>query len=406
MPPYVTHDHLCKYRFEEDRLQAEVQELQNLLENMRVELTTYKLQCAVNVARRRLRKKRKLCERNHDTKGIPLSPAAPLDPVLPLTQDEEIQLRDLFCNMTGASSVIALQQSPLYERFRAASSKFKLVTDLIPALCDLEKLVGMDKAKQAVFDLALSRIQTERTDIQHISVTGPPGIGKTSLIGILAKIMHATGVVKLDKVVHGGRHNMVGKYLGHSASQTRKLIEAADGGVLVVDEVYSLGHVDGKDSFGKEAVDTLTAALTDDALSFVCIVAGYEKEVEECFFQQNPGLRRRFTINFHIDRYTPNELYRILLKKAESANVEIPDSEKPRVQQLIQDNSKRLVYFGGDIEAVLKKAVVAAGVRCARTHLVCDPSVVLTTDDLEKAVETLLSDRKDPEEDRIPHFYT
>lgn len=192
--------------------------------------------------------------------------------------------------------------------------------ELVECLKDLDSMIGMDKFKEQIINQILFFIQDmqEPNTFLHTVITGPPGCGKTRTINILAKIYCKLGILESDKVVNADRASLVGKWCGHTAIKTKEVLGSAKGGVLVLDEVYSLGNKDHGDSFSKECIDTLNQYLSEHVDDFVCVIAGYKDLVQECFFSVNPGLERRFPWRFTIEPYTPEELSKIIKIQAES----------------------------------------------------------------------------------------
>ena len=140
---------------------------------------------------------------------------------------------------------------------------------------------------------------------------GSPGTGKTEVAHILAGIYKSLGFLPSDKVTMAKKSDFIANYLGQTVNKTQKLLEKAKGGVLVIDEVYAFGSRDSSsnaDSYSKEAIDTLNQYLSENRKDLICIVIGYEKDVEECFFTINQGLKRRFPFTYKIEDYTPSEL--------------------------------------------------------------------------------------------------
>ena len=138
---------------------------------------------------------------------------------------------------------------------------------------------------------------------------GPPGTGKTSVARIIAKIYYAFGLLDSPTVVEAQRADLVGEYLGATAIKTNDLIDSAIGGVLFIDEAYSLVN-DGEghgDRFGNEAVQALLKRAEDDRDNLVVILAGYQRQMED-FLASNPGLNSRFAMRVRFGGYSPAEL--------------------------------------------------------------------------------------------------
>ena len=150
----------------------------------------------------------------------------------------------------------------------------------------------------------------------HTVITGPPGTGKTSVAEIIGNIYKNMGVLSSKgSFTLAKREDFIAPYLGQTAIKTRVLLESCVGGVLFIDEAYALGPGQkDKDSFSKEAIDTLNAFLSEHKNDFCCIIAGYEEDIEKCFFRINKGLERRFQWVHRIDKYSDLELAKIMFK--------------------------------------------------------------------------------------------
>lgn len=183
---------------------------------------------------------------------------------------------------------------------------------------ELDQLIGLKKVKDLVFQLqALITIQRERSriglkntpNVLHMVFKGNPGTGKTTVARILGQIFRGLGVLEKGDLQEVERADLVGEYIGQTAQKTRKIIKESLGGILFVDEAYSLAR-GGERDFGKEAIDTIVKAMEDYRENLIIILAGYRREME-VFLQTNPGLNSRFPIQLDFEDYSLAELLKI-----------------------------------------------------------------------------------------------
>jgi stage V sporulation protein K len=192
---------------------------------------------------------------------------------------------------------------------------------------DLDRMIGLDNVKDLVYEIyALLQVGLFRTEaglqtssqVYHMVFKGNPGTGKTSVARIMAKLFQTMGVLTKGHLIEVERADLVGEYIGHTALKTRELVKKAQGGILFIDEAYSLARGGEKD-FGKEAIDTLVKAMEDHKNQFVLILAGYCLEMEQ-FLTMNPGLPSRFPIQVDFPDYSVEQLMQIadmMLKERE-----------------------------------------------------------------------------------------
>ncbi|PMQ00735.1 MAG: hypothetical protein CBR30_09665 [Dictyoglomus sp. NZ13-RE01] len=218
------------------------------------------------------------------------------------------------------------------------------VRSLEDIMSELDDFIGMDDIKKEIKDLvATLTIQKKRAEQGnqvfipnlHMVLTGSPGTGKTTIARKLGEILEAIGILEKGHVVEVDRKDLVAEYVGQTAPKTNSKIDEAIGGILFIDEAYTLIQGD-HDSFGKEAIDTLLKRMEDDRGKFVVIVAGYPNEMQN-FLDSNPGLKSRFTRFFHLPDYTAEELFLIFKKMAHKQGYKIDENAEEELRRVCED---------------------------------------------------------------------
>ncbi|WP_425550714.1 AAA family ATPase [Actinoallomurus liliacearum] len=213
----------------------------------------------------------------------------------------------------------------LTERYRGYAE----TPTLEEALADLDGMIGLEPVKRQVRAIAaqlqVAKLREEQglrthPPTRHFVFAGPPGTGKTTVARVLGRVFAALGLLARPEVVEAQRADLVGEHLGATAIKTNKVIDSALGGVLFVDEAYSLVNpgYSGGDAFGIEAVQTLLKRAEDDRERLVIILAGYDADMDR-FLRSNPGLASRFAERVAFPSYGPDELLEIALTIAERA---------------------------------------------------------------------------------------
>ncbi|WP_336774717.1 AAA family ATPase [Paenibacillus sp. MMO-58] len=208
-------------------------------------------------------------------------------------------------------------------------------------LQELQQLTGLESVKQFVKEL-LETVQVNRLRSReghhavamalHMVFTGNPGTGKTTVARLVARILKAMGLLSHGQLVEVARQDLVGQYLGSTAPKTMAKINEAIGGVLFIDEAYTLARND-SDSFGLEAIDTIVKAMEDHRDNLVVVIAGYTQEMET-FLRANPGLRSRFPFIVEFPDYKPDDMLDILLRIAKSNGFEIDQNANEGLLEL------------------------------------------------------------------------
>ncbi len=232
---------------------------------------------------------------------------------------------------------------------------------LVAPLERLDAMVGLADVKASIFHQIIFHLQgldDGMRDMHHTVIKGPPGVGKTEIAHRLAEIYNALGILKTNKVVSVKRDDLIAGYVGQTALKTKKKLEEALGGVLLIDEAYSLGDGSDKDTFSKEAVDLLTSYLSEHGTEFICVIAGYKEALEKRFFSINEGLARRFTIHYEIKPYEGAELQAIFKKTVSDGKWSLADDASAPVE-FFTEHKDDFPSFGGDmlnLFAYVKKA--------------------------------------------------
>ena len=240
------------------------------------------------------------------------------------------------------SGTAALTARPEGLLFRLNDGPEEPLFDLLPAAytgaldairAEINELVGLAPVKEYVFGLADNlQVQQRRAAAglktaslsMHMIFTGNPGTGKTTIARLVAKYLKAIGALKGGQLVEVTRADLVGRYTGHTAPLTNSVIESALGGVLFIDEAYSLYRGE-QDSFGLEAIDTLVKGMEDHRDELVVILAGYTREME-IFLTANSGLASRFPNKIEFPDYTAEELLQITHVQARNKGYRLAES--------------------------------------------------------------------------------
>lgn len=263
-----------------------------------------------------------------------------------------------------------------HEPVRKQGAVEPVVPDLEDVVTELQSLIGLHKVKRLVEELHAYVLIQQRRKLQglaseplvlHMIFKGNPGTGKTTVARLLGQILYNLNVLSKGHLVEVERADLVGEYIGHTAQKTREQVRKAMGGILFIDEAYSLGRGGEKD-FGKEAIDTLVKAMEDAKDQFIVILAGYKREME-AFLRLNPGLKSRFPIQVEFEDYTLDELTAIANLMLAKRDYRLSDDAAEKLRRLLLEQKSDLSDNFGNarlVRNIIERAMRRQAVRLIR----------------------------------------
>ena len=299
--------------------------------------------------------------------------------------------------INNISDLLCIIDKYKYEPSIKYNINMKALHAIKEPLIELNNMIGLASLKTNIVDQILYFAQDlhkgiNSGDFMHTVIYGPPGTGKTEAAKIMGKIYSNLGVLKKGTFKKVTRSDLIAGYLGQTALKTQEVIKEALGGVLFIDEAYALGSSEKRDSFAKECIDTLCEALSDNKDNLMVIVAGYEKELKDCFFSFNQGLDSRFTWRFKTDDYSAEDLYNIFIKKVKDIGWDLDTTGIKINVDWFKKNKDYFKFYGRDIETLLSKCKIAHSKR-----VFCLPEIEkrkLNLKDLEKGFEIYLKNEE------------
>ncbi|UHA76242.1 AAA family ATPase [Paenibacillus sp. 481] len=242
---------------------------------------------------------------------------------------------------------------------------------------ELDEMIGLEEVKEIIFQIyAMLKIQKIRKEeglqvnshVYHMMFKGNPGTGKTTVARIIGKLFRSMGLLSKGHLLEVERADLVGEYIGHTAQKTRDLIKKALGGVLFIDEAYSLARGGEKD-FGKEAIDCLVKGMEDFRNEFILILAGYPSEMDD-FLSSNSGLPSRFPMHVEFPDYSVDELLKITYKMAFEREYIILPEAVAKIKELISKEKTINFNFSNAryVRNILERAMRNQAVRLVKNH--------------------------------------
>jgi AAA+ superfamily predicted ATPase len=279
------------------------------------------------------------------------------------SETKEISIIDM--SFTNINDLINIIQTYPYDENKEYNIDLKSLHNIKPELIELDNMIGLTELKQSIFEQLLYFMQNlhigdNSGDYKHTILFGPPGTGKTEIAKIIGKMYSKIGVLKNNIFKKVTRNDLIAGYLGQTAIKTKKVVDECIGGVLFIDEAYSLSNGDNGDSYSKECLDVLCECLSNYKNELMVIIAGYEDELNNTIFRVNQGLSSRFIWRFHIDIYNHKELLKIFKKITEEQGWNLHDEID---ETWFLKNHKDFLNYGRDMETLLTCVKISHGTR-------------------------------------------
>lgn len=213
---------------------------------------------------------------------------------------------------------------------------------------ELNKLIGLENVKKEIEDLVIfNKVQKNREKIglkktnrtMHMAFLGNPGTGKTTVARIVGNMYRSLGILSKGHFIEATRTDLIAEYQGQTALKVKRLIQKAKGGVLFIDEAYSITENEKSDSYGRECLTELTKALEDYRDDLVVIVAGYNDLMKK-FFESNPGLKSRFNYFIEFEDYTVNQMFEIFLSYCKNEDYILQESAADKLKKYLDKQSE------------------------------------------------------------------
>ncbi|GBD45028.1 Stage V sporulation protein K [bacterium HR40] len=256
------------------------------------------------------------------------------------------------------------------------------------------ELVGLAPVKRRIREIAallvIDRLRREQglaatTPTLHMSFTGNPGTGKTTVALRMADILHRLGYIRTNKLVSVTRDDLVGQYIGHTAPKTKEVLKRAMGGVLFIDEAYYLYRPENERDYGQEAIEILLQVMENNREDLVVIVAGYRDRMER-FFQSNPGFRSRIGHHLEFPDYTLEELMAIAELMLASQNYRFDEEARAAFREYLEHRMRQPQFANArSVRNALDRARLRQAVRLVdsgKGHLSTEDLVTITAADI------------------------
>ena len=335
---------------------------------------------------------------------------AEINSFMPINQSElsptkpKIKTQIIDASINNLNDIINIIQNNEYQEDIEYNIDLKSLHNIKTELLELNDMIGIQSMKKSILDQLIYFIQelhlgkeAETSDFKHTVLYGPPGTGKTEIAKIIGRMYSKLGILKKNVFKKVTRSDLIAGYLGQTAIKTKKVIDECLGGVLFIDEAYSLANGDREDSYSKECLDTLCESLSDHKNDLMVIIAGYEDELNETFFRTNKGLESRFIWRFTMEEYSSKELLEIFKKKVIDIDWILDSNiDEKQIQRWFEDKKSDFKHFGRDMELLLTYVKIAHGKRIYTKDK--DLRKKISFDDIKNGYDVFIKNKKTKKE--------
>ena len=343
-------------------------------------------------------------------------------------------------SITKIDDIIKIIESNPYDNRYEYNIDLKMLHNIYDELKQINNMIGLETLKMSIVDQLLYFIQklhidnegvnsqvvnnecvNSQGDYKHTVLSGPPGTGKTEIAKLLGLLYSKIGILKNNTFQKVTRSDLIAGYLGQTAIKTKKVIEKSIGGVLFIDEAYSLADYSQNDSFSKECIDTICEALSEHKDDLMVIIAGYEDELNETFFKVNKGLESRFIWRFKMDSYSSVELKHIFIKKINDNGWSLESKTKESLESVVKTKEslesvdvvdipnswfekriKTFKHYGRDMDSLFTYTKVSHGRRIYGKPV--EYRKKISMDDLDKGYELFIKNKQIKEKDNFIQY--
>lgn len=303
---------------------------------------------------------------------------------------------DTISSLPFSSPAVLEQNSALNQYSNIQIDEFLLTS----ALQKLDHMTGLTSIKQDVQNLIqLQKLNIERENrgmktahiSNHLIFLGNPGTGKTTVARIIANIYKALNVVEHGQLIETDRSGLIGQYQGQTEQKTKQILSEADGGILFIDEAYSLAS--GENDYGQRAIEIILKEMEDNRNNLIVIAAGYTNEMKR-FLNSNPGLSSRFGKTMQFENYTPDEMYVISQTYAMESGYILDNSCFNVLASYYASESKKANFANGrlarkTVEACIKAQAVRLTEKCSLAAVSNRDLNIIKETDCQKAIQML-----------------